>query len=172
MEQSLYIQNIDLCPQGVLNLTLVQAKQLVNKDSRLLGQGVSDPYATLDFVADTVLYRFKSFTIKDDLNPVWNFLCQVPIEDSKTVSDIALKLYDKDEFTKDDPLGEVTIPRSVIRRARDSRAEQDFWQMLTNTETGSVRSRVSWSSLSTQPAIQNDDQATIDKYFVILNSLF
>ena len=140
-------------------MTLVQAKQLVNKDSRLLGQGVSDPYATLDFVADTVLYRFKSFTIKDDLNPVWNFLCQVPVEASRTVSDIAIKLYDKDEFSKDDPLGEVAIPRSVIKRAQDTGTEQDFWQMLTNTETGSVRSRVSWSSLSTQPAIQNDDQA-------------
>ena len=92
---------------------------------------------------------------------MWNFLCQVPIEDSNTVSDIAVKLYDKDEFTKDDPLGEVAIPRSVIRRARASGVEQDFWQMLTNVETGSVRSRVSWSSLSTQPAIQNDDQAII-----------
>ena len=157
----IFTQNTHPWPQGVLNLTLVQAKQLVNKDSRLLGQGVSDPYATLDFVADTVLYRFKSFTIKDDLNPVWNFLCQVPVEASRTVSDIAIKLYDKDEFSKDDPLGEVAIPRSVIKRAQDTGTEQDFWQMLTNTETGSVRSRVSWSSLSTQPAIQNDDQAII-----------
>ena len=109
-------------------------------------------------MADTVLYRFKSYTIKNDLNPVWNFLCQVPVEDSKTVSDIAIKLYDKDEFTKDDPLGEVAIPKSVIKRAQQTGTEQDFWQMLTNTETGSVRSRVSWSTLSTQPAVQNDDQ--------------
>ena len=164
----IFTQNTHPWPQGVLNLTLVQAKQLVNKDSRLLGQGVSDPYATLDFVADTVLYRFKSFTIKDDLNPVWNFLCQVPVEASRTVSDIAIKLYDKDEFTKDDPLGEVAIPRSVIKRAQDSGTEQDFWQMLTNTETGSVRSRVSWSSLSTQPAIQNDDQAIMCCIFFII----
>ena len=164
----IFTQNTHPWPQGVLNLTLVQAKQLVNKDSRLLGQGVSDPYATLDFVADTVLYRFKSFTIKDDLNPVWNFLCQVPVEASRTVSDIAIKLYDKDEFTKDDPLGEVAIPRSVIKRAQDTGTEQDFWQMLTNTETGSVRSRVSWSSLSTQPAIQNDDQVIMCCIFFII----
>ena len=159
-EQGCVRRSIDE-PEGVLSLTLVQAAQLVNKDSRLLGQGVSDPYATLDFVADTVLYRFKSFTIKDNLNPVWNFLCQVPVEDSKTVSDIAIKLYDKDEFSKDDPLGEVAIPRSVIKRARESGAEQDFWLMLTNTETGSVRSRVSWSSLSPRPPVHNDDQALV-----------
>ena len=69
--------------------------------SRMLGQGVSDPYATIDFVADRALHRFKSFTVKDNLNPVWNFVTQVPVEDIATVSDINIKLFDKDEFTKD-----------------------------------------------------------------------
>ena len=127
----------------------------------MLGQGVSDPYATIDFVADRALHRFKSFTVKDNLNPVWNFVTQVPVEDIATVSDINIKLFDKDEFTKDDPLGEVTIPRSVVVRARESRTEQNFWLMLNNVSTGSVRSKVSWASLATSPARQKDDQASV-----------
>ena len=63
--------------------------------------------------------------------------------------------------TKDDPLGEVTIPRSVVVRARESGTEQNFWLMLNNVSTGSVRSKVSWASLATSPARQKDDQASV-----------
>ena len=64
-------------------------------------------------------------------------------------------------LTKDDPLGEVTIPRSVVVRARESGTEQNFWLMLNNVSTGSVRSKVSWASLATSPARQKDDQASV-----------
>ena len=36
-------------PEGVLCITLVEAENLVNKDSEILGQGVSDPYTIIDF---------------------------------------------------------------------------------------------------------------------------
>ena len=148
-------------PEGVLNLTLVEARDLVNKDSRLLGQGVSDPYATIDFLADKSLNRYKSFTINDNLNPVWNYLCQTPVESIDSVSDISIKLFDKDDWSKDDPLGNVSVPRSVVNRAAMTKTEQDFWLMLTDTKHGSVRTKVSWSSLSSTPANHNDDQALL-----------
>ena len=45
--------------QGVLNITLVEARALANKDSALLGQGVSDPYAVLEVTVDSILHRFR-----------------------------------------------------------------------------------------------------------------
>ena len=119
----------------------------------MLGQGVSDPYATISFLVDNTLNRFKTFIIKDNLNPEWNFLCQTPVEHLESVSDINIRLFDKDDFSKDDNLGEVSVPKSVIKRSSDQRAEQDFWLMLTNTEKGSVRTKVSWSTLSTTPPL-------------------
>jgi len=148
-------------PEGVLNITLVEARDLVNTDSRMLGQGVSDPYATISFLVDNTLNRVKTFIIKDNLNPEWNFLCQTPVEHLESVSDINIKLFDKDDFSKDDNLGEVSVPKSVIKRSSDQRAEQDFWLMLTNTEKGSVRTKVSWSTLSTTPTHHKDDQAVL-----------
>ena len=148
-------------PDGVLCITLVEARQLVNKDSEILGQGVSDPYGIIDFTADKQLRRFKSTCIKDDLNPVWNSMWQVPVEDIKSISDITIKLLDKDKFTRDDPLGEATITKSVVRRAKETCKDQDFWKILENTKTGSVRTRVSWSTLSISPMNHNDDQALV-----------
>ena len=46
-------------PDGVLSVTLVEARQLVNRDNTLLGQGVSDPYATLQFSADNTTHRWE-----------------------------------------------------------------------------------------------------------------
>ena len=46
---------------------------------------------------------------------------QVPVNEQKSVSDISVKLFDKDDFTKDDPLGDCRIPKSVIKRAADTR---------------------------------------------------
>ena len=46
-------------PDGVLSVTLVEARQLVNRDDTLLGQGVSDPYATLQFSADNTTHRWE-----------------------------------------------------------------------------------------------------------------
>ena len=72
-------------------------------------------------MSDNVLTRSKTFTIKDNLNPVWNYFMQVPVNEQKSVSDISVKLFDKDDFTKDDPLGDCRIPKSVMKRAADTR---------------------------------------------------
>ena len=148
-------------PDGVLTVTLVEARQLVNKDNTLLGQGVSDPYATLQFTADKVVARFKTATVNNCLSPVWDCVCQTPVESLDTVSDLTVRLYDKDRFTADDPLGDCVVPVSVVKRAHFSQTEQDFWLMLNNTATGSVRLRVSWARLSTRPVRHKDEAALV-----------
>ena len=148
-------------PDGVLSVTLVEARQLVNKDNTLLGQGVSDPYATLQFTADKTVARFRTATVNNCLSPVWEHLCQTPVESLATVSDLTVRLYDKDRFTADDPLGDCVVPVSVVRRAQTSQTEQDFWLMLNNVATGSVRLRVSWARLSTRPLRHKDEAALV-----------
>ena len=145
----------------MLSVTLVEARQLVNKDNTLLGQGVSDPYATLQFTADKSLARFRTATINNCLSPVWDYLCQTPVESLDTVSDLTVRLYDKDRFTADDPLGDCVVPVSVVRRAHSTGTEQDFWLMLNNVATGSVRLSVAWSSLSTRPVRHKDEAALV-----------
>ena len=54
-------------PDGVLSVTLVEARQLVNRDDTLLGQGVSDPYATLQFSADNTVHRWEILCSKRDM---------------------------------------------------------------------------------------------------------
>ena len=148
-------------PDGVLSVTLVEARQLVNKDLTLLGQGVSDPYATLQFTADKTVARFRTATVNNCLDPVWDHLCQTPVESLATVSDLTVRLYDKDKFTADDPLGDCVVPVSVVRRAHSTQTEQDFWLMLNNVASGSVRLRVSWSSLATRPVRHKDEAALV-----------
>ena len=148
-------------PDGVLSVTLVEARQLVNKDNTLLGQGVSDPYATLQFTADKSVARFRTATVNNCLSPVWECLCQTPVESLDTVSDLTVRLYDKDRFTADDPLGDCVVPVSVVRRAQSSQSDQDFWLMLNNVASGSVRLRVSWSRLSTRPVRHKDEAALV-----------
>ena len=83
------------------------------------------------------------------------------MDEIDTVTDIAIRLYDKDDGTEDDFLGECTIPSSVVKRAATSGEDQDFWKFLEKISAGSVRTRISWSPLSLVPANGPDDQAVL-----------
>ena len=89
------------------------------------------------------------------------------MEDLTSASDISIALYDEDKYTRDEFLGSNLLSKSVISRARES-TEADFWSSLEQTSryttittcylqpvaSGSMRTRVSWSSLSTVPSEQ------------------
>ena len=80
--------------------------------------------------------RFKTNTINNCLSPVWDYMCQVPVSSLASVSDLTVRLYDKDKFTADDPLGDCVIPVSVVRRAQHSQTDQGrvslYWTSLTS----------------------------------------
>ena len=46
-------------PSGVLSVHLVEAKNLMSKDIKLLGRGKSDPYVKLTVVADGASHTFR-----------------------------------------------------------------------------------------------------------------
>ncbi|CAN4103565.1 unnamed protein product [Withania somnifera] len=79
---------LELKPTGVLEVKLVQARELTNKD--LIGK--SDPFAEL-YVRPVRDRIKKSKTINNQLNPVWNEHFEFVVEDPST-QHLVVKIYD------------------------------------------------------------------------------
>lgn len=54
---------------------MVEAKNLMKKDISVLGKGKSDPYAIVTVGAQ----QFKTQTIDNNVNPKWDYWCEVKI---------------------------------------------------------------------------------------------
>ncbi|CAO2841142.1 unnamed protein product [Amaranthus hypochondriacus] len=80
--------DLELKPVGMLEVKLVQAKELTNKD--LIGK--SDPYAVL-YVRPTRDRTKTSKTINNQLNPIWNEHFEFIVED-KSTQHLVVKIYD------------------------------------------------------------------------------
>ncbi|XWS27063.1 hypothetical protein CRYUN_Cryun26dG0084300 [Craigia yunnanensis] len=80
--------DLELKPVGILELKLVQARDLTNKDI----VGKSDPYAVL-FVRPLPDKTKKSKTINNELNPIWNEHYEFVIEDV-TTQHLVVRIYD------------------------------------------------------------------------------
>ncbi|NWI54748.1 ESYT1 protein, partial [Calyptomena viridis] len=87
--------------EHVLRIHLLEAENLIAKDNFFKGvvRGRSDPYAKVR-VAGRV---FRSRVIKEDLNPRWNEVYEVIVDDIPG-QDVEFDLFDKD-VDKDDFLG-------------------------------------------------------------------
>merc|ERR1712106_1206060 len=70
---------------GVLELTVERASQLVNNDKI----GKSDPYVKITYRDE----EFRSKTIKNTLEPEWNFSCEIDIPDQEEKY-IHINVYD------------------------------------------------------------------------------
>ncbi|XP_017676337.1 PREDICTED: extended synaptotagmin-3 [Lepidothrix coronata] len=87
-------------PQGVIRVHLLEAENLVQKDSFLGAiRGKSDPYALLR--VGTVQHRSK--TVSRDLNPIWNETFEFVVHEVPG-QDLEVDLYDEDP-DKDDFMG-------------------------------------------------------------------
>ncbi|KAK7283096.1 hypothetical protein RIF29_12375 [Crotalaria pallida] len=80
--------NLELKPVGTLDVKLVQAKELLNKD--MIGK--SDPFAVL-FVRPLRDRTKTSKTINNQLNPVWNEHFEFTIEDAST-QHLTIRIFD------------------------------------------------------------------------------
>lgn len=80
--------DLELKPVGVLEVKLVQAKGLTNKD--IIGK--SDPFAVL-YIRPLRDKMKKSRTINNDLNPIWNEHFEFVVEDAST-QHLVVKIYD------------------------------------------------------------------------------
>ncbi|MCO5597581.1 hypothetical protein L7F22_051660 [Adiantum nelumboides] len=85
---------------GVLDVHLIEAHGLLDSDTF----GKSDPYAAIYCHKDIQRSRILDRTV----NPVWNEHFRFNINNE--VTEVLIKLFDKDDMRSDDPLGSVVVP--------------------------------------------------------------
>uniref|UniRef100_A0A2S2QJV6 Extended synaptotagmin-2 n=1 Tax=Sipha flava TaxID=143950 RepID=A0A2S2QJV6_9HEMI len=128
-------------PEGVLRVHIVQAKNLVAKDMKLIGKGKSDPYVTVTLGAQ----QFKTPTINNDLNPKWDYWCEFA-SFSPRGQVLKLKLYDEDDMVgkKHSNLGRATLQVGSVAKI----GEVDKWINLEDTKHGMIHVRLQWLELT------------------------
>ncbi|KAI5673331.1 hypothetical protein M9H77_13695 [Catharanthus roseus] len=91
--------DLELKPAGTLDVKLIQAKDLTNKDI----VGKSDPYAEL-FIRPLRDRTKTSKTINNQLNPIWNEHFEFIVEDASTQS-LTIKVYDDEGIQASELIG-------------------------------------------------------------------
>ncbi|XP_029012811.1 extended synaptotagmin-1 [Betta splendens] len=126
----------EFATEGVLRIHLVEAQNLIAKDNFMGGmvKGKSDPYVKIRVGGIT----FRSHTIKENLNPIWNELFEV-ILTQLPGQEIQFELFDKD-IDQDDFLGRFRL------NLRDIISGQfiDSWYTLNDVKSGRVRLVLEW----------------------------
>ena len=113
-------------PEGVVHLDLVKAKDLDNEDKK----GKSDPYAVIKYGKQ----KAKTNTIKNTLNPQWNFSSdfQVPDGQDKTLN---IEILDNDRFGRDKSLGKLDLD---IGELLNNDLSDGKWYPLDGSKAGQV----------------------------------
>ncbi|KAL1563439.1 Synaptotagmin-5 [Salvia divinorum] len=112
--------DLELKPVGKLEVKLVQAKELTNKD--IIGK--SDPYAIL-YVRPLRDKMKKSRTINNQLSPVWNEHFEFVIEDLAT-QHLTVKIYDDEGLQAAELIGAAQVQLSELQPGK----VKDVWLKL------------------------------------------
>uniref|UniRef100_A0A7N0VMC2 Uncharacterized protein n=1 Tax=Kalanchoe fedtschenkoi TaxID=63787 RepID=A0A7N0VMC2_KALFE len=91
--------DLELKPVGTLEVKLIQAKELTNKD--LIGK--SDPFAVL-FVRPLRVQMKTSKTINNQLNPIWNEHFEFTVEDAST-QHLTVRVFDDEGVQASELIG-------------------------------------------------------------------
>ncbi|KAF7209848.1 extended synaptotagmin-1 [Nothobranchius furzeri] len=126
----------EFATEGVLRIHLVEAQNLIAKDNFMGGmvKGKSDPYVKIRVAGIT----YRSHTIKENLNPVWNELYEV-ILTQLPGQEIQFELFDKD-IDQDDFLGRFKLNLRDIISAQFI----DTWYTLNDVKSGRVHLVMEW----------------------------
>ncbi|KAK4757764.1 hypothetical protein SAY87_019065 [Trapa incisa] len=100
--------DLELKPVGLLEVKLVQAKDLTNKD--IIGK--SDPFVEL-FVRPLRSRMRKSKTINNDLNPLWNENFEFVIEDV-SYQHLTIRVFDDEGVQAAELIGCAQFPLSSL----------------------------------------------------------
>ncbi|XP_051913933.1 extended synaptotagmin-1 [Hippocampus zosterae] len=126
----------EFATEGVLRIHLLEAQNLIAKDNFMGGmvKGKSDPYVKIRVAGLT----FRSHTIKENLNPIWNELYEV-ILTQLPGQEVQFELFDKD-IDQDDFLGRFKL------NLRDIISGQfiDTWYTLNDVKSGRVHLLLEW----------------------------
>ncbi|XP_048856213.1 uncharacterized protein esyt1b isoform X1 [Brienomyrus brachyistius] len=128
--------NSSFATEGVLRIHLVEAQNLIAKDNHMGGmvKGKSDPYVKIHIGA----VKFCSQVIKENLNPIWNELYEVVLN-QQAEQEVQFEVYDKDVGT-DDFLGRFNVSLSDIISSQ----YMDEWYTLSEVKSGHVHLVLEW----------------------------
>ncbi|XP_034223928.1 synaptotagmin-5-like isoform X2 [Prunus dulcis] len=115
--------DLELKPVGMLEVKLVQAKDLTNKD--LIGK--SDPYAVV-YIRPLQDRMKKSKTINNDLNPIWNEHFEFIVEDAST-QHLVVKVYDDEGVQSSELIGCAHVRLSELQPGK----VKDVWLKLVKS---------------------------------------
>ncbi|XP_028399184.1 E3 ubiquitin-protein ligase NEDD4-like [Dendronephthya gigantea] len=125
-------------PVRVLRVAVLQASDLAKKDIF----GLSDPYCRIvqKNFDDTVIYHVRTDTIKKTLNPEWNEVFDLSVD--QTTHKLSFEVFDENRLTRDDFLGRVDMPLTNIPTMQEN---MDIIPKDYNLNRRSLRSRVKGS---------------------------
>lgn len=109
--------DLELKPAGVLEVKLVEARDLKNKD--LVGK--SDPFAVL-YIRPLREKTKKSKTINNDLNPIWNEHYEFVVEDIST-QHLTVKIYDDEGLQPSEIIGCARVDLADLQPGK----VKDLW---------------------------------------------
>ncbi|KAF7806445.1 synaptotagmin-5-like [Senna tora] len=145
--------DLELKPVGILEVKLVQAKELTNKD--VIGK--SDPYAVL-YIRPLRDRMKTSKTINNDLNPIWNEHFEFIVEDQST-QHLVVKVYDDEGLQASELIGCAQIQLSELQPGK----VKDVWLKLVkdleiqrdNKNRGQVHLELLYYPFGTENAFAN-----------------
>merc|ERR1711892_1292047 len=132
---------------GFLKVIVFKASELVNKD--MIGK--SDPFLKMKFRDQ----ELKSRTVRNSLEPEWNFSANLIISSSNENSDIVLEVYD-DDFGKENFIGSYTFS---LKQAINDTDKEAVWYDLVGCKTG----KVSFSTFYSPDDDQEEDDNETEK---------
>ncbi|XP_031378933.1 synaptotagmin-5-like isoform X2 [Punica granatum] len=112
--------DLELKPVGTLEVKLVQAKELTNKD--IIGK--SDPYAVL-YIRPLRDRMKKSKILNNELNPVWNEHFEFVVEDAST-QHLVVKVYDDEGLQASELIGCAQVQLKELEPGK----VKDVWLKL------------------------------------------
>ncbi|XP_077435251.1 extended synaptotagmin-3 [Vanacampus margaritifer] len=132
-------------PRGVVRVHLLEARDLVAKDTYMLGmvKGKSDPYATL-CVGDR---KVKSKTIKENLHPRWAEVHEFVVHEAPG-QELEVDIFDEDA-DKDDFIGRYHLDLGEVKTEK----EMDRWFPLEGVPSGQVHLKLHWLSLQSDSTL-------------------
>jgi Ca2+-dependent lipid-binding protein len=94
-----------LLKSGTMSISVVSAANLPQMSAK-----TSDPFCVISF--DKA--KFKTKAIPKTHSPVWDETFYFDVQTIAYDSEIQIQVFDKNTFTKNEPIGSLTIPLSVI----------------------------------------------------------
>ncbi|XP_027904463.1 synaptotagmin-4-like [Vigna unguiculata] len=145
--------NLELKPVGILEVKLVQARNLTNKD--LIGK--SDPYAVL-FVRPLRARTKSSKVVNNQLSPIWNEHFEFTIEDAAT-QHLTIRIFDDEGIQASELIGCAKVSLQELEPGK----VKDVWLKLVkdleiqrdNKYRGEVHLELLYCPIGVESAIKN-----------------